>query len=176
MPAAGTSPQSRQYAHLKWAQRYNDAGEVDKAASHLGRALHYGEAANDANGKHQASFGTRGAKGPQSSGARGPQGPAKSKQSSKSAKSAKSAKRQKSRKSAQSSKSSEEEDPALESWDKMRRKYRYFGVAPKGNHVVISIFDGDDDTPEKKDEYDRMKRDGCQLAQTKMLLIPRDGY
>jgi hypothetical protein len=58
----------------------------------------------------------------------------------------------------------------------MRIKYRYFGVAPKGNHVVISIFDGDDDTPEKREEYELMRKNGCHLVQTRAILIPRDGY
>jgi hypothetical protein len=136
MPSAGIDPRSRQYAHLKWAQRYNDAGEVDKAASHLGRALHYGEAANEANGKHQAGFGAKGTRGPQSSGAkgtRGPQGPARPAKSKRSSK--RSAKSAKSRKSPTSAKSSddEEEDQALDSWDEMRRKYRYFLCCSTGS-------------------------------------------
>ncbi|NDD59019.1 MAG: hypothetical protein EBZ47_07215 [Chlamydiae bacterium] len=41
MPAAGSRPASRSTAHLRWAERYNRAGNVQKANSHFGRALHY---------------------------------------------------------------------------------------------------------------------------------------
>ena len=41
MPAAGDDPEERKLAHMKWAQRYNDRGDVPRALAHFGRALEY---------------------------------------------------------------------------------------------------------------------------------------
>jgi len=42
MPPAGPYAKDRQSAHLKWAAKYNHAGDMHKAAAHFGRAMHYG--------------------------------------------------------------------------------------------------------------------------------------
>ena len=41
MPAAGPDPSRRASAHLKWASRYSESGNMHKAASHFGRAVDY---------------------------------------------------------------------------------------------------------------------------------------
>jgi hypothetical protein len=60
MPLAGRDPSDRAHAHYRWAQRYADEGDIERAIPHFGRALYYGERTNGGNGANGASslFGT----------------------------------------------------------------------------------------------------------------------
>ena len=44
MPLAGRDSVSRAKAHMRWADRYERAGNAQKAGAHFGRALDYGAA------------------------------------------------------------------------------------------------------------------------------------
>jgi hypothetical protein len=46
MPAAGPLAEGRAHAHYRWAERYNDNGDHEKAAAHFGRALDYSDEAS----------------------------------------------------------------------------------------------------------------------------------
>ncbi len=46
MPIAGPDPFARKLAHMKWAQRYNERGDVSRVLAHFGRALEYSDMAS----------------------------------------------------------------------------------------------------------------------------------
>lgn len=46
MPVAGPLAEGRAHAHYRWAERYNDNGDHEKAAAHFGRALDYSDEAS----------------------------------------------------------------------------------------------------------------------------------
>ena len=45
MVLAGSRPLDRAHAHARWAERYNDRSDPQRAAAHFGRALHYAQMA-----------------------------------------------------------------------------------------------------------------------------------
>ena len=60
MPLAGSEPASRAKAHIRWAARYARSDDIQKALSHVGSALKYGNAAQAHSSKFGAHFPEKG--------------------------------------------------------------------------------------------------------------------
>jgi hypothetical protein len=52
MPVAGNRTEDRANAHIRWAERYIRAGDVDRAISHFGRAIEYNRRRSQGHAPH----------------------------------------------------------------------------------------------------------------------------